>query len=127
VTDPSDPIASKLNALPKYVASTTLASVDWHNSSLLGGDVAAEVAKLKQQPGNELQVHGSGALIRWLLENDLVDEINLLMVPVVLGQGTRLFPEAGPDIALDLVDSRVDSKGVTIQVYRPNGRPQYAN
>ena len=72
-------------------------------------------------------MHGSGTLIRWLLENGLVDEITLLVVPVVLGQGTRLFPDAGPDIALDLVDSRTDSKGVTIQVYRPNGRPQYAD
>jgi dihydrofolate reductase len=71
-------------------------------------------------------VHGSGALIRWLLETDLVDEIILLTVPVVLGQGARLFPDAGPDIALDLVDSRADSKGVTIQVYRPAERPQYA-
>jgi dihydrofolate reductase len=70
-------------------------------------------------------VHGSGALIRWLLDNDLVDEITLLVVPVVLGQGTRLFPDAGPDIALDLVDSRIDSRGVAIQVYRPAGRPQY--
>jgi dihydrofolate reductase len=72
-------------------------------------------------------VHGSVALSRWLLENDLVDEITLLIVPVVLGQGARLFPDAGPDIALDLVDSRTDSKGVTTQVYRPNGRPQYAD
>ena len=80
---------------------------------------------MKAKPAGELQVHGSGALIRWLLENDLVDEITLLVVPVVLGQGTRLFPENGPDIALDLVDSRTDSKGVTIQVYRPTGRPQY--
>ena len=71
-------------------------------------------------------MHGSGVLIRWLLENDLVDEMTLLVVPVVLGQGARLFPDAGPDIALDLVDSRVDSKGVAIQVYRPAGRPQYA-
>ncbi len=70
-------------------------------------------------------MHGSGALTRWLLENDLVDEINLL-VPVILGQGTRLFPDTGPDIALDLVGSRADSKGVTLQVYRPAGRPQYA-
>ena len=68
----------------------------------------------------------SGALIRWLLANNLVDEVNLLIVPVVLGQGTRLFPDAGPDIALDLVDPRADSKGVTIQVFRPAGRPQYA-
>jgi dihydrofolate reductase len=66
-------------------------------------------------------VHGSGALIRWLLENDLVDEITLLIVPVVLGQGTRLFPDGGPDIALDLAESRADSKGITIQVYRPAG------
>ena len=71
-------------------------------------------------------MHGSGTLIRWLLDNDLVDEINLLIVPVVLGQGTRLFPDTGPDMALDLVGSRADSKGVTIQVYRPAGRPQYA-
>ena len=70
-------------------------------------------------------MHGSGALIRWLLDHDLVDEIQLLVIPVVLGQGARLFPAAGPDIALDLVDSRVDSKGVTIQVYRPTGRPRY--
>ncbi len=71
-------------------------------------------------------MHGSGALTRWLLENDLVEEMTLIVVPVILGQGARLFPETGPDLALDLVESRVDSKGVTIQVYRPAGRPQYA-
>ena len=71
-------------------------------------------------------MHGSGALIRWLLANDLVDEITLLTYPVVIGQGTRLFPDAGPDIALELVDSRATTNGVTIQVYRPTGRPQYA-
>ena len=64
-------------------------------------------------------------LTRWLLENDLVDEMILIVIPVILGQGARLFPETGPDLALDLVESRVDSKGVTIQVYRPAGRPQY--
>ena len=71
-------------------------------------------------------MHGSGTLIRWLLGNDLVNEITLLIVPVVLGQGTRLFPGTGPDMAFDLVGSRADSKGVMIQVYRPAGRPQYA-
>jgi dihydrofolate reductase len=70
--------------------------------------------------------YGSGTLIRWLLDNDLVDEITLLIAPVVLGQGTRLLPGTGPDMALELVESRADSKGVTIQVYRPAGRPQYA-
>ena len=71
-------------------------------------------------------MHGSGALTRWLLANDLVDEMTLIVIPVILGQGARLFPDAGPDLALDLVESRVDSKGVTIQVYRPAGRPRYA-
>ena len=114
-----------MNTKPKYLASTTLTEPRWANTTLLSGDLAAAVGELKAKPGGELQVHGSGALIRWLLENDLVDEINLLIVPVVLGQGTRLFPDHGPDIALDLVESRADSKGITIQVYRPAGRPQY--
>ena len=70
-------------------------------------------------------MHGSGALTRWLLENDLVDEMNLFIFPVVVGQGTRLFPDTGPDRALDLVDSRATPSGVTIHVYRLTGRPQY--
>ena len=115
-----------LNTRPKYVASTTLTEPRWADTTVLSGDLAAAISELKAKPGGELQVHGSGALTRWLLENDLVDEMTLLVVPVVLGQGTRLFPDAGPDIALDLVESRADSKGVTIQVYRPAGRPQYA-
>jgi dihydrofolate reductase len=119
------PIGVALNETPKYVASNTLTDPQWAKTTVLSGDLAAAIGELKAKPGGELQVHGSGALIRWLLENDLVDELTLLIVPVLLGQGTRLFPHAGPDIALDLVDSRTDSKGVTIQVYRPNGRPQY--
>jgi len=122
----NNPITVALNTQPKYVASTTLTNPKWADTTVLSGDVAAAIGELKAKPGGELQVHGSGALTRWLLENKLVDEINLLIVPVVVGQGTRLFPDAGPDIALDLVDSRADSKGVTIQVYRPDGRPQYA-
>src|SRR5262245_39521309 len=127
VEDPgSHPITAALNTKPKYLASTTLTDPQWANTTHLSGDLAAAVGELKARPAGELQVHGSGALVRWLLENDLVDEMTLLIVPVVLGQGTRLFPDAGPDIALDLVESRADSKGVTIQVYRPNGRPHYA-
>ncbi len=118
-------IAAALNTKPKYVASNKLTEPRWANTTVLSGDVAAAIGELKAKPGGELQVHGSGALIRWLLANDLVDEINLLIVPVVVGQGARLLPDAGPDIALDLVESRADSKGVTIQVYRPAGRPQY--
>jgi dihydrofolate reductase len=120
------PIGVALNETPKYVASTTLTEPRWADTTVLPGDLAAAVGELKAKPGGELQVHGSGALVRWLLENDLVDEITLLTVPVVLGQGTRLFPDRGPDFALDLVDFRADSKGVTIQVYRPSGRPRYA-
>ena len=96
-------------------------------TTVLSGDLAAAIGELKAKPGGELQVHGSGALTRWLLENDLVDEMNLLVVPVVVGQGTRLFPDSGPDLALDLVESRVFMKGITLQVYRPAGRPQYAD
>jgi dihydrofolate reductase len=116
-----------LNTKPKYVVSNTLTEPRWANTTVLSGDVAAAIGELKAKPGGELQVRGSGALIRWLLDNDLVDELALLIVPVVLGQGARLFPDAGPDIALDLVESRADSKGVTIQVYRPAGRPRYCN
>jgi dihydrofolate reductase len=115
-----------LNRQPKYVASNTLTEPRWAHTTVLSGDVAAAIVELKAKPGGELQVHGSGALTRWLLENELVDEITLFVCPVVVGQGTRLFPDAGPDIALDLVDSRAFPKGITIQVYRPSGRPQYA-
>jgi dihydrofolate reductase len=121
----SHPIAAALNTKPKYVASTTLADPRWANTTVLSGDLAAAVGALKAGPAGVLQVHGSGTLIRWLLENNLVDEMNLIIVPVVVGQGTRLFPDAGPDILLDLVESRTDSKGVTTQVYRPAGRPRY--
>ena len=71
-------------------------------------------------------MHGSGRLVRWLLANEFVDEMTLLVVPVIVGQGTRLFPATGPDMALDLIDSRAFPKGVTLQVYRPAGRPKYA-
>ena len=120
------PIGAALNAAPKYVASTTLTAPAWKGTTVLDGDLAAAVADLKSEPGGELQVHGSGTLIRWLLANDLIDEMTLIVIPVVLGQGARLFPQTGPDLALDLVECKVDSKGVTIQTFRPNGRPQYA-
>lgn len=119
-------IGVALNEAPKYVASTTLTAPRWEDTTVLRSDLAAAIGELKAEPGGELQVHGSGALIRWLLENELVDEMTLIVIPVILGQGARLFPETGPDLALDLVESRVDSKGVMIQAYRPGGRPRYA-
>jgi dihydrofolate reductase len=122
----NNPISVALNARPKYVASTTLTDPRWADTTVLSGDAVAAVRELKAKPGGELQVHGSGGLVRWLLENSLVDEITLLTYPVIIGQGTRLFPDAGPDAALELVESRGTPSGVVIQVYRPSGRPQYA-
>jgi len=121
-----NPISEALNTRPKYVASTTLTEPRWADTTVLSGDVAAAVGELKAKPEGELQVHGSGNLVRWLFDNHLVDEIILLTYPVVVGQGMRLFPDAGPDTALELADSRATPGGVTIQVYRPSGRPQYA-
>jgi dihydrofolate reductase len=126
VADPGNPIAAALNSRPKYVASTTLTDPRWADTTLLSGDVAAAVVELKAKPGGELQVHGSGNLVRWLFENQLVDEITLLTYPVVIGQGTRLFPATGPDTALELIDLQSTPRGVSIQVYRPTGHPQYA-
>jgi dihydrofolate reductase len=120
------PIGMALNETPKYVASTTLTDPQWADTTVLSGDVAAAIGELKAKPAGELQVHGSGALVRWLFDNQLVDEITLLTYPVVIGQGKRLFPDTGPDIALDLVESRAFPNGITIQAYRPTGRPQYA-
>ena len=122
----SNPISVALNTRPKYVASTSLTDPRWADTTILSGDVAAAIGELKAKPGDELQVHGSGSLVRWLLHNQLVDEITLLTYPVVVGQGTRLFPDTGRDTALELVDSQATPGGVTIQVYRPTGRPQYA-
>src|SRR5439155_1040220 len=125
--DPGDsPIWTALNTKPKYVASTTLTEPRWANTTVLSGDTAAAIGELKAKPAGELQVHGSGKLIRWLVDKQLVDEITLLTYPVIIGQGTRLFPDTGRDRALELVESRATSSGVTIQVYRPTGRPEYA-
>src|SRR6059036_325891 len=125
--DPGDsPIWTALNTKPKYVASTTLSDPQWADTTVLSSDLAAAIGQLKAKRAGELQVHGSGALTRWLLDNDLVDEINLFTFPVVVGHGTRLFPDSGPDVALELVSSRATSRGITIQTYRPLGRPEYA-
>jgi len=123
----SNKIAAALNTKHKYLASTTVKRGSWADTTVLVGDLGAAIRELKAERAGEVQVHGSATLVRCLLERDLVDEVILLVVPVILGQGTRLFADAGRDIALDLVDSRTDSKGVTIQVYRPNGRPHYAD
>ncbi|MEU6254404.1 dihydrofolate reductase family protein [Streptomyces sp. NPDC047043] len=123
--DPGNPVGEALNARPKYVASTTLTAPQWAHTTVLSGDVAGAIGELRAKPGGELQVWGSGTLIRWLLDHRLVDEIVLLTYPVVVGQGTRLFPATGPDMGLELVDLQSTPKGLTIQTYRTTGRPQY--
>ena len=120
-----NPISVALNTRPKYVASTTLTDPKWAETTVLSGDLAAAVGELKAKPGGELQVVGSLSVVRLLLDNDLVDELTLLTAPVVVGQGRRLFPDTGPDVALELVESRATANGVTMQVYRTAGRPQY--
>ena len=97
----------------------------WQNTHVIGSHVEAAVRELKQKPGRELQLHGSGALLRWLLERDLVDELHLHLYPVVVGDGFRLFPERGQTHALALVESRSTPSGVTIQTYRPKGRATF--
>jgi len=120
-----NPISVALNSRPKYVASTTLTDPKWADTTVLSGDVAAAVGELKAKSGGELQVVGSLSVVRLLLEYDLVDELTLLTYPVVVGQGRRLFPDSGQDLALELVESRATASGVTMQVYRTDGRPQY--
>ena len=125
VTDPGDPRATRLNALPKYVVSATLDRVRWSNSVLLQGDVAGEVAKLKRQPGGELQVHGSATLVRTIMKHGLVDEYRLLLHPVVLGDGQRLFASGTTPAALELVGTETTGRGVVAHIYRPSGKPEY--
>jgi dihydrofolate reductase len=125
VTDPNDPIATRLNTLPKYVPSKTLSAPEWGPTTVLGGDVVTEVGELKRQPGRELQVHGSGNLVRTLHEHDLVDQYRLLVFPVIVGEGRRLFPDRGVATGLRLVESRTTGSGVAIHEYEPTGRPEF--
>jgi dihydrofolate reductase len=124
--DAGDPVSHGINVLPKDVPSTTLKDAEW-NTHIIGGDVEAAVRELKAKPGRELQAHGSGDLLRWLLERDLVEELNLQVYPVVVGDGQRLFPEQGQTHNLTLVESRSTPSGVTLQTYRPAGRATFGN
>jgi dihydrofolate reductase len=127
VTDASDLIAARLNSKPKYVVSSTRTSVGWEGSSLVSGDVLAEVARLKALPGDELQVHGSGRLAQTLIAHDLVDEFRLLWFPVRLGHGKRLFSEETGAFALRLLSATTTSKGVVITVHEPAGQVQHGD
>jgi dihydrofolate reductase len=124
-TDPDDPVAGRLNALPKYVASRTLERADWHNSTVLGADVLAEVAKLKEQPGRELQIHGSGAFAQTPFDAGLIDTIRLIVFPVVLGSGKRLFADGRTPSSFRVADVATTPSGVTMQTLELTGPPEY--
>jgi dihydrofolate reductase len=111
--------ADKFNTMPKYVVSSTLENPEWNNSTVLKGDVAEEVAKLKQKQDGDIVVHGSARLTQTLLEHDLVDEMRVMVFPVVLGSGKRLFGDTSDKKPLRLVDSKIVGDGVAILVYRP--------
>jgi dihydrofolate reductase len=120
-----DPIGAKLNGMRKYVASRTLGTVSWHNSTLLSGDVAEAVGELKQGEGEEIQVHGSGELVQTLVAHDLVDEFHLLVFPVLIGAGKRLFGQGTIPGALELVDSKTSGTGVVVSTYARTGKVAY--
>ncbi|HEX6538742.1 MAG TPA: dihydrofolate reductase family protein [Candidatus Dormibacteraeota bacterium] len=130
ITDPGNPIARTLNAKPKYVASTTLSALDWPGSELLGGDVAGAVQRLKAQPGDELQVHGSGGLAQTLIDNDLIDEYRLYHYPIHVGAGKKLFRDTTRAAALRPTGTMTTRSGVVISTYVPDGavrRGSYAD
>jgi dihydrofolate reductase len=113
--------ADKFNTMPKYVVSSTLEEPEWNNSTVLKGDVAEQVAKLKQEQDGDIVVHGSPRLVQTLVELDLVDELRLMVFPVVLGTGKRLFGETSDKKPLQLVASKVVGDGVAILTYEPTG------
>lgn len=115
-----------ISVKPKYVVSSTLTDPAWEHTTVISGDVAARVRELKARPGGELLVVGSASLARWLLENELVDELNLVQFPVIVGEGERFLPQHGLDFRLELVASTVTAAGVVGLTYRVGGRPSYA-
>ncbi|MEE1762759.1 MULTISPECIES: dihydrofolate reductase family protein [unclassified Streptomyces] len=127
VTDPGDPVAAKLNSLPKYLVSHTVTHPEWSGTTVLSGDLAKEVTALKEATDGEVQVHGSGHLAQSLLALDLVDTVHLLTFPVVLGTGRRLFAEGALPTAFRHAGGSITSTGVSIQSYDRVGRPAYGS
>ena len=115
-----------ISSKPKYVVSKTLTDPAWEHTTVISGDIAARIRELKAQPAGELLLVGSAALARWLLENELVDELNLVLFPVIVGEGARFLPQDGLDFGLELQDSTVFRTGIIALTYRVGGRPVYA-
>ena len=125
VTDPGDAVARKLNGVPKYVVSKSVREAHWNATTILSGDIAAEVAQLKRQAGREIQIHGSARLARWLIGEGLVDEVRLAVAPVVLGQGRKLFPDGGSPLGFKLAHHDTTSAGLAIHTYEAAGTPSF--
>jgi dihydrofolate reductase len=121
-----NPIGHTINTVPKYVPTTTLSETTWHNTQFVNADVEAKLREVKAQPGRDMLLQGSGTLLRWLLERDLVDELTLIVYPVIVGKGLRLFPDQGPARDLELVEGRTTPSGISIQTYRPAGPLTFA-
>lgn len=119
------PAARFLNRLPKFAASHSLTKAEWNPTTILSGDVPAQVAELKRQPGRELHLHGSAQLAQSLLAAGLIDTFRLVIAPVVLGQGRRLFPDGGAPVGLRLVDHRTTPGGLSVHTFESTGRPQH--
>jgi dihydrofolate reductase len=117
--DPNDPFTAQMNNTPKYVVSTTLDTVEWQNSTLIKGNIAEGIAALKQQPGKNIGITGSATLVNSLIQSDLLDELRLLVHPVVVGSGKRLFKDGGDLKRLQLVESKTFGTGVVSLVYQP--------
>ena len=119
------PFAGILNGLPKYVASHSMTKAEWTPTTILSDDVPAQVAELKRQPGRELQIHGSARLAQSLLAAGLIDTLRLVIAPVVVGQGRRLFPDGGAPAGLRLVSHRTTPGGLSVHTFEATGLPQY--
>lgn len=126
ITDPDDPFTSRMNSLPKYVASNTLAEGSWNPTTVLSGDLAASLGRLKAGPGGEIQIHGSATLAQWLFAAGLIDEVRLVIAPVVVGSGRRLFPDGCAPAGLRLLSSSATPGGLTLSSYEVTGSPDFS-
>lgn len=125
-TDPGDIVAKKLNGVPKYIVSKTLPEATWTPTTILAKDIPARIAQIKRQAGREIQIHGSATLAHSLLTEGLVDEVRLVIAPVIIGQGRKLFADGGPPLGFKLVSHDKTPTGLVIHIYQPTGTPTFA-
>lgn len=127
ILNPRDPFTARMNSLPKYLASTTVTAGSWNPTTVLSGDTAAAVATLKAGPGREIQIHGSARLAQSLFAAGLIDELRLVVAPVIVASGRRLFPDGGASVGLRLLSSRTTPGGLALHSYQVTGSPDYAS